>query len=256
MSAARGPALAVAALALVAAAASGQSLEQRVRAVRNGDVRLSYATKQGVCGNGDRGISIGGAEGRDDGWRSTCETGPAHVTIRLRDGEPDDIATRVGGHWVAKAGVTDLGTVPAREAAAMLLALARGRGAGAEEAIVPALIADSTSDLWRQLVAMARTPSLRADVRKAAVFWVGQEAAAAATKDLQALVGDDALEREVRESAVFALSQRPRDEAVPALMEVARTNRDPRLRKSAIFWLGQTEDPRALAFFEELLTRR
>jgi HEAT repeat protein len=74
--------------------------------------------------------------------------------------------------------------------------------------------------------------------------------------DLQALVGDDALEREVRESAVFALSQRPRDEAIPALMEVARTNRDPRLRKSAIFWLGQTGDPRALAYFEEVLTRR
>jgi len=43
---------------------------------------------------------------------------------------------------------------------------------------------------------------------------------------------------------------------VPALMEVARTNRDPRLRKSAIFWLGQTDDPRALAYFEEVLTQK
>ena len=104
-------------------------------------------------------------------------------------------------------------------------------------------------------MALARTPNVRTDVRKSAVFWVGQAAADAATKDLKALVGDEALESEVRESAVFALSQRPTDQAVPALMEVARTNRDPKLRRSAIFWLGQTDDPRALAYFEEVLTK-
>jgi HEAT repeat protein len=54
---------------------------------------------------------------------------------------------------------------------------------------------------------------------------------------------------------VFALSQRPKDEAVPALLQVARTSRDPRLRKSAIFWLGQTDDARALAYFEDVLTK-
>jgi len=68
-------------------------------------------------------------------------------------------------------------------------------------------------------------------------------------------VGDDAIEREVRESAVFALSQRPKDEAVPALLQVARTSRDPALRKRAIFWLGQTDDARALAYFEDVLTK-
>jgi len=59
----------------------------------------------------------------------------------------------------------------------------------------------------------------------------------------------------VREQAVFALSQRPREEGVPALLRIARTHHDPMLRRRAIFWLGQSNDPRALALFEELLTK-
>ena len=34
---------------------------------------------------------------------------------------------------------------------------------------------------------------------------------------------------------------------------LARTHRDPEVRKQAMFWLGQSNDPRALAFFEEVL---
>jgi len=39
------------------------------------------------------------------------------------------------------------------------------------------------------------------------------------------------------------------------LIRIARTHRNPELRRKAIFWLGQSEDPRALALFEELLTK-
>jgi HEAT repeat protein len=55
---------------------------------------------------------------------------------------------------------------------------------------------------------------------------------------------------------VFALSQLDNDRGVPELIKVARTHRDPQIRKNAIFWLGQSEDPRAIALFEELLTTR
>jgi len=57
----------------------------------------------------------------------------------------------------------------------------------------------------------------------------------------------------VKKKAVFALSQLPRDEGVPLLIQVARSNRNPVVRKQAIFWLGQSNDPRALNFFEEVL---
>jgi HEAT repeat protein len=54
---------------------------------------------------------------------------------------------------------------------------------------------------------------------------------------------------------VFALSQLPKDEGVPKLIEVARTNRNPQVRKQAMFWLGQSKDARAVKFFEEILGR-
>jgi len=47
---------------------------------------------------------------------------------------------------------------------------------------------------------------------------------------------------------VFALSPLPKDEGVPKLIQVAQTNRNPAVRKQAIFWLGQSEDARALDF--------
>ena len=59
----------------------------------------------------------------------------------------------------------------------------------------------------------------------------------------------------MKKKAVFALSQLPADEGVPKLIQVARSNRNPEVRKQAIFWLGQSRDPRALAFFEEVLLR-
>ena len=37
------------------------------------------------------------------------------------------------------------------------------------------------------------------------------------------------------------------------LIQVARTHTNPAVRKQAMFWLGQTRDPRAVKFFEEIL---
>jgi len=67
---------------------------------------------------------------------------------------------------------------------------------------------------------------------------------------------DDEEEQEVRDAAVFALSRRPDDEAVPILMEIARTAPQAETRRSAMFWLAESKDDRVYAFFEEILTRR
>jgi hypothetical protein len=52
------------------------------------------------------------------------------------------------------------------------------------------------------------------------------------------------------------LSQMPRDEGVPKLIDVARANRNPEVRKQAMFWLGQSNDPRAVKFFEDILLKK
>jgi HEAT repeat protein len=51
------------------------------------------------------------------------------------------------------------------------------------------------------------------------------------------------------------LSQRRDREALDKLIDVAQhdTNRD--VRRQALFWLGQSKDPRALAFIRDLVTR-
>ena len=58
---------------------------------------------------------------------------------------------------------------------------------------------------------------------------------------------------DVNRRAVFALSQLPKDAGVPLMIDVARKNKNPAVRKQAMFWLGQSGDRRALRFFEEIL---
>jgi HEAT repeat protein len=59
----------------------------------------------------------------------------------------------------------------------------------------------------------------------------------------------------VKKKAVFALSQLPKDEGVPLLIKVARTNTNPEVRKQAMFWLGQSKDSRAVDFFADVLRK-
>ena len=60
---------------------------------------------------------------------------------------------------------------------------------------------------------------------------------------------------EIKKAAVFALSQLPEEKGTPMLLKIARQNPHARLRKEAIFWLGESGDPRALQFFEEILLK-
>ncbi len=92
-----------------------------------------------------------------------------------------------------------------------------------------------------------------AKVRSQALFWLAQKAGQKAVGAISAAIEQDP-ETEVKRRAVFALSLLPKDEGVPKLIEVARTNRNPIVRKQALFWLGQSNDPRALRFVEEILT--
>jgi hypothetical protein len=103
------------------------------------------------------------------------------------------------------------------------------------------------------LIGMARSDA-SSRVRGQALFWLAHKAGRRAADAITDAIRDDP-ETEVKRRAVFALSQLPADQSVTELIRVARTNRNPEVRKQAFFWLGQSHDPRALAFFEEVLTR-
>jgi hypothetical protein len=244
---AAGATAALAALAMTPVAA--QDLAERVAAVRTGNVRFSFETRDGVCGNG-RNISI-----RDEGtseWESDCEAGPARVLLGVERGSVRSVETRVGGAWRAGTGATDLGTVAPDQAARYLLAIAETLEDDGDDAVFAATLARGVT-VWPELLRLARNDGVPSDTRKGAVFWLGQAAGGAATAALDSIVVEPG-DREVRKAAVFALSQRPESEGVPALIRVARTNPDPQLRRDAMFWLGQSEDPRAIDLFEELLS--
>ena len=256
-------ALALAALVLV----QQQSLERRITGAPDGSVRFSFAARPGVYGNGRNSISwdcdkgnchnrqVDGNWDDHDDWNMPCDSGPVRVALTKSGGRITDLRVYVGGEWRTGTSATDLGTVGAKDAASYLLALAlRDESRAAEKAIFPAVLADSVT-IWPDLLKIAKSDQVSRKVRRSAVFWLGQAVGDAATKGLTDLVDDGNADRDVRESAVFALSQRPREEGVPALIRIVRENKDPELRRKAIFWLGQSDDPRALSLFEELLTR-
>lgn len=250
----RSPALLVLALTCVAFGSSlaAQSLAERVAGVGNGHVRFSFDARPGVCGNG-RNIST--SENTSD-WEAWCEPGPVRVSLELRDRQVVDLDTYVGGRWRARQeAATDFGTVEPAEAVAYLLTVAsRETGRVAEKAVLPIALADL--ETWPDLLKLAKDGSRPRALRRGAVFWLGQAAGEAAVEGLTGIATARDEDEAVKESAVFALSQLKNGEGVEPLINIARSNADPRLRKKAIFWLGQSDDPRAIALFEELLTKR
>lgn len=246
--------------------AAAQTLEARIAHAPDGEVRLAFTARAGVYGNGRNVIQWDCDHGRcrqqsdgdwsdDVDWRTPCDSGPVRLAIRVRGARVVSLHAYVGGQWIPRQEVTDLGRVPAPEAGRYLLDLARqGGGQVGERAVFAATLADSVT-AWPELLKIARDETVLEATRRSAVFWVSQAAEEAATRGLDSLVGEDTVDRDVREQAVFALSQRPREEGVPALIRIARTHTDPEIRRKAIFWLGQSHDPRALALFEDLLTK-
>jgi len=85
---------------------------------------------------------------------------------------------------------------------------------------------------------------------------LGQKASKESVKALKDMVEAPDEDSDIKESAVFAIGQLPIDKAVPMLIDIAKTNTNPKVRKQAIFWLGQTGDSEALKFFEDILLKK
>ena len=154
-----------------------------------------------------------------------------------------------------------------RKQAAFWLGVVKGR-AGYEA--LRRLLREDTNEKFREHVifALSQSPEpeavptliqtargdASAHVRGQALFWLANKAGRRAAEAIAAAVDQDP-ETQVKKKAVFALHQLPKDEGIPLLIQVARNNKNPVVRKEAMFWLGQSKDSRALAFFEEVLSK-
>ena len=146
--------------ALVVPQAAPAQIAERVAAVADGTARFSYATRPEVeiC---DQGIRVGDRRmrwrsgGRDDQSRN-CRFGAAEVELEVRGGLVRDVDI-VRDLDERTSGAVDFGDVSPEAAARYLLSLAYdgATAGGAEEAVLPAMLAD-VDDIWRDLLDMAK----------------------------------------------------------------------------------------------------
>jgi HEAT repeat protein len=123
--------------------------------------------------------------------------------------------------------------------------------------LVAVAVHDGTEDQAIDfLIGVAEKEADRENKRQA-IFWLGQKAGNRSLSYLKSAVATDGGDVEIQKQAVFALSQRDPDEAIPVLITVAKTHPNYEIRKQAVFWMTQLEgqDDRVVAFLKELLEK-
>ena len=249
-------ALALAALVVYAATvpeSQAQTLAQRVDAVRDGVVLMAFQARPGVCGSSNGSIWTQESWSNSGSWNQTvCLPGPVRVSLGRADGATISVRTFVGGTWRATSSETDLGVVSPAEAAHYLAGIAHSIGGRSGSDAVSAAALSDAPDTSPDLVGLVRDVKAPLEARKQALFWAGNTSLA--TRDLVNLY-DGLTPFSLREHFVFVISQRRDDAAVDKLIDVARRDADLDIRKRAMYWLGQTQDPRAVKFLRDLVTR-
>jgi len=253
-------------MASLAPGAGAQSISQRVASVRDGKVRMTFAARPDLCGWGngistssdfDRGTtrSWSSDKNEDIEFDDACSRGPGRLVITMRSGRIERIRAYVGGRWRPDASARDLGQVSTRELTDYLFGVASsGSGKAAREAIFPATIADSVNVI-QPLYDLARNEARDKEVREQAVFWLSQQPEDRAVGLLENIL-NTARSQDIRDKAIFGLSQHRSGKGFPILRAYAEDNRQPEdLRGKAIFWLGQRKGAERFDYLRGLYTR-
>lgn len=110
----------------------------------------------------------------------------------------------------------------------------------------------SASSQW--LLDQAMNAKNTMELRKQALFWAGENGTLDFSK--LAAIYDKASEEEFKNQVIFVLSQRSKSpEAVDKLIDIAKNEKNHELRKQALFWLGQSHDPRAIKALMEIVNK-
>ena len=262
------------AAALVAAstAIAQNSLASRVAQAPDGTVRVTFASRPGTCGNGRDMIGYRKALFADNfqsigDWNAPgCVAGPVRVAITKSDGRVTRVRTSVGGDFPRSSDrVTDLGMVSPIEAASYFFSIVPQleRDASIDKArfLLPAVLANA-GDVTPQLTSLARDDSRTTETRRHAIHWLGLLGDARVVPTLVAFArgsdsdansdGRKGGKKGLPETAMMALGSMEDGVGVPALIDLAH-DRSVNTRRSAVFWLGQSGDPRALAMLHTVI---
>lgn len=240
--------------------AAGQGLAEELRRVGDGWASLQVQVRDGVevC---DHGIRWYGPDGERRGhWHrggrgsEICDPGPLQVDLRLLDGRVREVEA---GRVSARPGAAELGERDPVEVSDYLVTMTYRDAAdeAAEEGLFLSRLpqgADPTEGILR----VARDREISPEVRKSGLFWAGQLATDVVVGPLRSVAVEEDGDQDIRDAAVFALSQHQGAEAVPALMELALEAPHPGTRRSALFWLAQRDDPEVAEFLADVILGR
>ena len=95
------------------------------------------------------------------------------------------------------------------------------------------------------------------EVREQAVFWLSQVPGDEAVAALDSILRDPKTDPEIQDKAIFALSQQRRSSRAGAILRAYAERRDApsRLRENAIFWLGQNRSVENAQFLKDLYSK-
>ena len=121
------------------------------------------------------------------------------------------------------------------------------------ETALMVLAQHDSSAAGQALLEMARDPSLDEEFRAQALYMAGQEGHVEAAPP----EGDLRHHREPRDEGTDLPradpARRPRAGLRGLLLEIVRHEDDPEIRRDAVFWMGQFDDPRAADFLLEII---
>ena len=264
--------------AVSSSALAQSTLAQRVASAPDGAVHLQFAGRAGTCGNGRDMIGFRNALFMDSfqsigKWNAPdCRPGPVRVALNVAGGKVTKVKTSVSGSWPAtRERVTDLGTVTSSEAATFFFGLVPqierfSGGRDKSRFLLPAVLADDPLAVPR-LISLARDGARLEDIRRQAIQWIGLLGDARVVPVLVAFARDGGAgptggdideddeapgKKGVATTAMAALSTVADGAGVPALIDLAR-NGSTGTRASAVFWLGQSGDPRGFAMLHNVI---
>ncbi len=139
------------------------------------------------------------------------------------------------------------------------------------EAIIRGVAAQRTNDRTAWLLGIARDKNQEIELRKKALYYAGQAPQSGCCltgpalaspasyslelKDLLPMYDEFNGQQEMQEQILYVYAQRRETEATDKLLAIAKSEKNPELRKKAISWLSQRKDPRVKQFLLDLLNQ-
>ena len=197
-----------------------------------------------------RGAADGWLRKKATFWLGNTDDGRARQTLRDL-AAADTVAEDVRGDAIFALG--HLGERSAEDAKFLQTLFPRLTSSQLRDKVIQSMGQTEDEAGKRWLLTVVRDRAQPVGVRKQALFWAGQNQWLPVA-ELTAIY-PTIEERDLKEHFVFVLSQRRESDAIDKLMDIAKSDPDKAMRSKAMFWLGQSRDPRVARFLQEMIER-